>query len=486
MMNRVYKFMGLAALVLVLSPLNGSAQNVTNYILQSPSLVQAQAACQTYSMTFVSIVRDPGTYLVQTSSAVSSEFLIESVEGDPNVIKLELNRGVNRRKHDDLPYSSNAPVSPAVPPSTAVTDRTLAGVYGTTAWAAYVQQPAFYSTNIYSAGVKNGLTGYGIIGIIDTGVDPQNPILAPVLVPGYDFTQNSAGYPNDDGDLDQSTIHILHAINGTLQGYTTVQLNAFTSSILDSNTAAALQGVTLPAEYGHGTMIAGLIHLAAPTAKIMALKAFNSDGSANTSDIVRAIYYAADHGVSVLNMSFGLPTISDALMKAINYATRKGVVCIASAGNDGQTTLRYPAAFSNVIGVASVNAQNQTSLFSNRGADLVTLAAPGETLITTYPGNHYAAVSGTSFSTALVSGAADVLLFQGAGKEHDSSSIFQEPDVQRALKHGTSCVSDGSLGGGCLDLNQALQYIQSMVVPPTPDSIASAVAAITAASNSKK
>jgi subtilisin family serine protease len=216
----------------------------------------------------------------------------------------------------------------------------------------------------------------------------------------------------------------------------------------------------------------------------MPLKAFNADGSANESDIIRAIYYAADNGVNVLNMSFGLPNISDALMKAINYATRHGVICVASAGNDGQTTLLYPAAFGNVIGVASVDARNQTSTFSNRGADMVAVAAPGETLVTTYPGDHYASVSGTSFSAALVSGAADVLLFQGSnGKYSGAANVFlfqgsngkysglpafQEPDIARALKHANACVTDDSLGGGCMDLNRAIAYIQSMVIPATP------------------
>jgi thermitase len=211
-------------------------------------------------------------------------------------------------------------------------------------------------------------------------------------------------------------------------------------------------------------MVAGLVHLVAPSAKIMPLKAFNANGTSNEADIIRAIYYAADNGATVINMSFGLPAISDALMKAINYATRKGVVCVASVGNDGKTTLLYPAAFGNVIGVASVDAQNQTSVFSNRGPDMVTVAAPGESLVTTYPGNHYASVSGTSFSAALVSGAANVLLNQATGNKYNSSQ-FQEADVARALHHASACVTDESLGGGCMDMRLAVAYIQSMVVP---------------------
>jgi len=73
-------------------------------------------------------------------------------------------------------------------------------------------------------------------------------------------------------------------------------LDQSSTSILDSTLA----------EFGHGTMTAGIVHLIAPTAKIMPLKAFRADGSSNLSDIIRAIYYAADHGANVISMSFSL------------------------------------------------------------------------------------------------------------------------------------------------------------------------------------
>jgi thermitase len=242
-----------------------------------------------------------------------------------------------------------------------------------------------------------------------------------------------------------------------------VQLNQSTAAILEQSTAAVLDGHKLPSHFGHGTMVAGLIHVIAPTAKIMSLKAFNADGTANQSDIVRAIYYAADNGANVINMSFSLPVISDEVMRAINYATRKGVVCVASVGNDGETRLVYPAAFGNVIGVASTNQQNQRSSFSNYGPDLVTVAALGEALITTYPGAHYAAVWGTSFSSALVAGGADLLL---AAANEKSLTQIQQGDVKRALAQAIACDTTSALGAGCLDLDAATQYMKQMHLPP--------------------
>src|SRR5437879_3471995 len=150
----------------------------------------------------------------------------------------------------------------------------------------------------------------------------------------------------------------------------------------------------------------GIIHLVAPTARIMPLKAFEADGTAHLFDILRAIYYAVDHGAKVINMSFSTEQRSAELKRAINHAASHGVVCVSSAGNNGARLLVYPAAFDNVLGVGSTSNLDARSAFSNFGDDDVKLAAPGEGIITTYPGGHYADAWGTSCSTPFVSGGA--------------------------------------------------------------------------------
>jgi hypothetical protein len=457
---RFYKTLAIAVLVAAALPRTAAAQNANNYILQSPSLAQAQAACQTYGLTLVATIHAPDTYLVQASVVVPPQALSQWTAGDPNVKHIEPSK--------KLHVPENAPPPPpGTPPSPASTFATgpLAKTYGSVAWAGYVQQPALVALNAPPVTSPNS-GGGGVIAIIDTGVDPTNAVLAPVIVPGYDFTTNTAGYASELGDVNQSTAHILFQSTAhILFGYQVVPVNPTSSAILDPATSSALQGANLPNDFGHGTMVAGLIHLIAPTAQIMPLKAFLADGTADESNVISAIYYATDHGASVINMSFGFSDISDALMKAINYASRKGVVCVASVGNSSQSSLVYPAAFGNVIGVASVNQQNKISSFSNYGPDMVTVAAPGEALITTYPGNHYAAVWGTSFSAALVSGAAD-LLIQSA--KDNLTNQLQEADFARALKHASPCATDDSLGAGCVDLAQAIQFIQSMNMQPSP------------------
>lgn len=458
-MKHLFKLLLVGLLTLTSLASKTSAQNVNSYILDSPSLTQAQAACQTYGMTMVSTIRQPDTYLVQLTTAVPPAVLQQWVHGDPNVKHLELdtNTAVPEALLTNLPYV------PPMPLTTHATDGQLVQLYGTTAWLGYVQQPAMYATNASNI-VQPNSSGLGIVvAVIDTGIDSQNPILAPVLVPGYDFIHNTAGYASDLADIDQSTAAILEQSTAALlESYQVVQLNQSTAAILEQSTAAILEGNPLPSHFGHGTMVAGLIHLFAPSAKIMPLKAFNADGTANVSNIVSAIYYATDHGARIINMSFELSQISDALLRAVNYATRKGVICIASAGNDSQEALVYPAAYGNVIAVGSVNQQSQASSFSNYGSDAVTLAAPGEALVTTYPGNHYATAWGTSFSSALVSGTTADLL---SAIDQNLAPLMQSGDIKRAVSHANACGNAGSLGAGCLNLNLAMQFFKGMNMP---------------------
>src|SRR6185295_14874653 len=96
-------------------------------------------------------------------------------------------------------------------------------------------------------------------------------------------------------------------------------VNGSTVAMVDPAIATLL--TQLPHAFGHGTMVAGLVHVVAPTAMIMPLKAFKADGTSNAFDIERAIYYAVDHGAKVINMSFSSETPSTELTRAIDYAT---------------------------------------------------------------------------------------------------------------------------------------------------------------------
>jgi len=198
-------------------------------------------------------------------------------------------------------------------------------------------------------------------------------------------------------------------------------------------------------------MVAGIIHLVAPTALIMPLKAFKADGTSNLFDILRAIYYAVDHGARVINMSFSTEQRSAAMGRAMNYAGSRGVICVSSVGNKGARLRVYPAAFDYVFGVGSTSNRDTRSTFSDFGDD-VQLAAPGEGIITTYPGGHYAAAWGTSFSTAFVSGGAALLLQMNMRTNSDTAAD--------ALGNAKGLPAALGLGDGRIDLYRALSSMK--------------------------
>ena len=182
------------------------------------------------------------------------------------------------------------------------------------------------------------------------------------MVPGYDFTRNTPGFseladlnPSVAAQLQQSSTSILDAQN-TLQlnGSAVAILNQSSTSILDQSTTSILDSTL--AEFGHGTMVAGIVHLIAPTARIMPLKAFRADGSSNLSDIINAIYYAADHGANVISMSFSMGQPSPGLQAAVQYALSKNIILVAASGNDGPKTLVYPACYNSVSAWAPARA----------------------------------------------------------------------------------------------------------------------------------
>ncbi len=347
-------------------------------------------------------------------------------------------------------------VTPTVAPkpslsqlNAALADHSVVSYYGARVRGAYVNQAAAMTVEIPSALSRFG-AGNTTVAVIDTGVDPNHPALRGSLVTGYDFIRNVVGYASEMTDLNQSTVAILdQSTVAILDGKNfPVLLNQSTVAILDQSTVAILDATKLPGDFGHGTMVAGLIHLAAPGVKIMPLKAFNSDGSSNLSDIIRAIYYAVDHQAKVINMSFSTTSPSAQLQAAITYAKQHNVFCIASAGNDGKRELVYPAGYSGAIGVGSVNPSDLRSVFSNFDVPSARTSAPGEALVTTYPGGNYAGVWGSSFSSALVSGT--VALMAQLNPRISGSTAMD------ALDHGKH-INQG-MGDARLDVLLSLLY----------------------------
>ena len=319
-----------------------------------------------------------------------------------------------------------------------LTDKTATSYYGSTVWHGYLAQPGNALVRTTQTQSAFNVTGAGAtVAVIDTGVDPTSPVLKNVLVNGYDFTTNTSG-GSEMNDVQASP---------NLSAAQTATLNQRTVAVLDQRTVAVLDGGSY-SDFGHGTMTAGIVHLVAPQAKIMPLKAFTAAGTAHDSDILRAIYYAVAHGANVMNMSFNYSTYSSELATAIKYANSHNVISVASAGNNGQYTEVYPGGLPGVIDVASTSNTDTQSTFTNYGAPPVWLAAPGEGVVTTYPWGTWAAGWGTSFSTPFVAGTAALMM----GNNSNCPSWTVPVGLASA-----DYIGDLNLGFGRLDTFKAVQ-----------------------------
>lgn len=190
---------------------------------------------------------------------------------------------------------------------------------------------------------------------------------------------------------------------------------------------------TLPAQddNGHGTHVAGIIAAtrnnhydiagAAPKAAVYAFKILGADGLGNTADAADAIHDAVDKtNCRIISMSFGATAAGGGndptLAEACSYAQSHGVLVVAAAGNSGNTTQFYPAAFPGVVGVGATDSgsNNPRASFSNHGVNLVDLVAPGVNIVSTYwtkgKTNQDAYLSGTSMATPYVAASAALLM----------------------------------------------------------------------------
>jgi subtilisin family serine protease len=244
-------------------------------------------------------------------------------------------------------------------------------------------------------------TGANIrVAVLDTGIDATHPAFAGKLLPGRDFV---------DDDVDPSEVGPISNVG-----------------------------------YGHGTHVVGLVSQAAPGAQIIPVRVLDAQGKSNVWVLVEALGWAVDpdgnpntdDGAHVINLSLGTTQQTSVLRTAVDLAdcdfdddddqfsdagydddkarcaNKFGAVVLAAAGNDGsETQLQYPAA-EQALGLLPIGAHteaNRLADFSNRGS-FVKLAAPGDAIISTFPGGGYATWSGTSMATPLTAGAAALVL----------------------------------------------------------------------------
>jgi len=203
---------------------------------------------------------------------------------------------------------------------------------------------------------------------------------------------------------------------------------------------------------GHGTLVAGVIGANKDNSKgiagivqnsqILVIKANNLEDplteeieskSFTDASIIEGIYYAADQGAQVINMSLGSSSANTLMQQAINYARNLGVILVAASGNDGVSSKFYPASFDGVISVSAVN-ENETIWEQSNYNDKVDISAPGSLILSTSLNNGYATASGTSLAAPQVSGVIGLMLAYFT--EFDSNQIIQQL-LSSAVDKGT-------------------------------------------------
>jgi len=269
-----------------------------------------------------------------------------------------------------------------------------------------------------------------VVAVIDTGIDYNHEDLSFNVwrnpnptdkndVVGFDFVHND-GLPFDDNQHGTHTSGTVGAVGGNGKGVSGVSQRV----------------------------------------SIMGLKFLSGEGSGTTSDAVRAIDYAVEHGAKVLSNSWGGKGDSGnaALEEAIKRAMARDVLFIAAAGNDSAdndgSNADYPAAFrvDNLISVAATDNKDGVAFFSNYGKESVHLAAPGVNVYSTVPGNRYSQLSGTSMACPHVAGAAALLW-----SKNPSWNYKKVKDVLLQSVDKIPALASKTVTGGRLNILKALR-----------------------------
>lgn len=297
----------------------------------------------------------------------------------------------------------------------------------------YFQQWGLTQINASEAWDLEQGTDANTIAILDTGLDLNHP----------DFVGRLWTNPGEtpDNGIDDDNNGYVDDING----WNFVEDNPISQD--DSGHGTHVAGIAA-ANGDNGIGIAGVDW----NARIMPLRILNAGGVGTHADAAAALIYAADKGTRVINMSFGAYSDSQILRDAVTYASPTTLL-VGAAGNNGRTDPFYPAAYPQVLAVASTGPGDIRSAFSNYGS-WVDISAPGETIWSTMYDDTYIAWSGSSMATPFVAGAASLILAHYP--ELSSASLRQQLLKTPSDVNASNPAIPGLLGAGRLDIYSAL------------------------------
>jgi subtilisin family serine protease len=224
-------------------------------------------------------------------------------------------------------------------------------------------------------------------------------------------------------------------------------------------------------QHGHGTHVAGTIGAKGNNANgvagvawdvsLVPLRVLDASGAGWTSDVAAAFAYAGRTGIDVVNVSLAGPAPSVALLDAIKGSPE--TLFVVAAGNYSANTEAapsYPCSYPlpNIICVAATDQANRLSSYSNYGAASVDLAAPGDRILSTFPGGGYAEMTGTSMATPHVAGVAALLKAR-----HPEASGAAIKQAIMSGSEGLSALAGRTLTGGRLSAAGAFERMGDTV-----------------------
>ena len=360
--------------------------------LQTDEKTQSEAVQEAYGLSLLRAGTPSSPSLVQVAVGVNLEAVARRLEQDPRVAYAEPNYYIYAQSVPNDPETGklwNMPVS-GLP----------------VAWS-----------------LKNSAPNV-TVAVLDTGIQTSHTDLQGIFVGGYDFCANSNCAQTDTNPQPDST----------------------------SDTHGTHVTGTLAAVGNNGKGVAGVLY---GGAKIVPVKVFYQASFTTADALAQAVRWAAGvqnvktndgktltnpNPAKIINLSLGTPNQSTTLEDAVKEAQAMGALLVAAAGNVGGNSLFYPARYSGVLAVGSVNSDFGRSCFSNYGSGLDIMAAGGdgfvqnsacsgrnnEAILSTFPGNDYGYEAGTSMATPVVAGVAALVLAQNPG--------FSAADVTNQLK----------------------------------------------------
>lgn len=281
-----------------------------------------------------------------------------------------------------------------------------------------------------------------VVAICDDAVDIDHEDLNPVLwtnpgeIPGNGIDDDGNGYVDD------------------IHGYDVAD---------DDNDPRPGPGMT------HGTHVAGISGAATDNstgvASIGAGVAIMSIKSTYSSSAVTHAYegltYAGDNSPHVVNCSWGGGSYSTTGQNVVNYTYGQGTIVVAAAGNDNVSTPFYPAAYNNVISVASTASGDQKSSFSNYGST-IDVSAPGSSIFSTVPSDGYSVKSGTSMASPMVTGLIGLMFSLDPSMPRSDVETCLDTTCDNIDAANPSYIGD--LGSGRINAKRAVECAEQFAV----------------------